>query len=604
MKKITFTLILLITLFSSSTRPANAIFGIGDITFDPANLVQALVDYAQQGLQYVQQKMTSAATMTTGAQTTLNTVNNTVLIPARDTLTMVAMMKSGQMMQNMVLGNLGVDPLLVRNPEKWVQGKTEEVVRGVVEDPQVKKAIYDASIMKSVIDQAKYESSDIQTKVRNINQSNIPLSEQKRICDTDETLRQQAIKDLTGLGEKFTQEEVTARAKAIRDSAVCGNIEDPNTKAAVLAVANTNREVNWDTWLSRTVGQDNNFTKEIKTAKAVEERKAQVAAQEQADLAAGKGIRSEKKCVKYQKENDTTSPCLEYKIAKTGDVLNSSFKDSLSNPLKLQLAGFGKGAGNLVSSAVGFAGSAFTTIALLDSMGKDLGVSGGGSSGNQTTNNTTVTTTSAPVNDLVGNQKAKDSVTSAPLEQLQNHKDSLIKLTTTDSNYLIVIDSEKALLDGIPDCFAKVVETYSENFPNVRNDHRIIAAQNFYSERTSINRNLYTKISTEKNSIARGVQLIDTIITNINNSQSTEAILNEFLGYQSKLKEQNIPDFTTSIQREGEYTTYQQNLDQEVKENGANGISTGVTIYTQKKNCSDLEQEMRQKELMRNYYGN
>ena len=50
-------------------------------------------------------------------------------------------------MQNLVLGELGVDPLLVRNPDEWIQGRKEEIVKGVLEDPEVQNSIYSASSM-------------------------------------------------------------------------------------------------------------------------------------------------------------------------------------------------------------------------------------------------------------------------------------------------------------------------------------------------------------------------------------------------------------------------------------------------------------------------
>lgn len=573
MKKILITTLLLITTSVSTLLPAYAI-----VVFDPSNFGRQLINYAQQGLQLGKETVTAGASVAGTAQQTLQTVNDTVLIPARDTLTLISVIKSGQMIQNLVLGSLGVDPLLVRNPEKYIQGKGEEVVRGVVEDPEIQNSLYDASVLKSVIDQSKYDSLSLSTKIKTINQSSIPQLEQRSRC-TDQALSAQAIKDVSGSDGSYTQTDYAARKREL-SNALCGDVNDPNTKTALLAVAKT--DMGWDSWLAMTEG-DNDWNRSVATKKAIADRQAVVENEARTDLENGKGIRSETKCTKLLRPGDDTSPCLETTVLKTADILNSSFKDALSSPLKMQMAGFGKGAGSLLSSVASLASTAFSTIGLINGVSAGLGGDYTGNP-NSSGNTTSITHTS----DLKNNAPAKEAITNAPKEQLTIHRRSLGDLVRTDTQYLTAIASQKSSLLSMKTCY----DTLVNNYPGLSGDGRVSLAQNFYTSQINNDFSEITKITTEKNLALTGENLIDTTLSKIENSQSSEDILDIFLRYQDELKKQNIPDITTSITRDGEYISYVQRIQQRLQEGG--------DIYGYNTTCASMNQE----QLGRNNGGN
>lgn len=593
MKKLFITILLFITVCGTSVRPANAIFGMGDIVFDPGSLVQSLVDYVIQGYQWAEQKMISAATIATDVNIQLEKINNQYLIPARDVLTVIAMMKSGQMIQNLVLGQLGVDPLLVRNPEKWIKNKGDEVVRGVLEDPQIKQSIYDVSIMRAIINQQKSDNKDLRAKIININQSDIPSIEQRARCN-DSALYNQAVRDLRASGIDLSNlgpndNTIANRKREIRN-AVCGDINDPQVRAALLALAASNSSTNWNSWLAITSG-DNEFNRQQRTLQILAKQQQAVEDQEQRELELNGGIRSEKKCVKYV-NNDKSLPCSQYLIVKSGDLVNTLFKDSVTNPTKLQLASFGKGAGQLISSVTTLAGTAYTTLNLLDSISKDLGIE---DTGEGDADGPSLVTTSAPVNDLIGNSNAKADIVAAPLEQLRDHKKSLNDLLSMNAAYLDKIQTEKDNLDEINNCYAYIESRYSLDFPDVVDDARLVAGQEFYAARITNNRELYTKVTTENSTVGIGTSIIDSVISKINASQSSEEILNLQLNYEKDLKRRNVPDLYVARRREGEVVVFGQKLEQAVTGIENSNPLEGGDIFIHKKRCEELRQEMEQK---------
>jgi hypothetical protein len=161
-------------------------------------------------------------------------------------------------------------------------------------------------------------------------------------------------------------------------------------------------------------------------------------------------------------------------VNQTADLINKSFQKSLSNPLDLQLAGFGKGAGTLLSSVTTLAGTAFTTMNLFNSISYGIGGGGGGGNTQDTFggNNTSITTNTTGVNDLINSPKTKDTILKTPLDQLSTVKKSLIELIKADDLFLTIVLAEKTNLEGVRSCYSNVLESR----PDLANDSRITSA--------------------------------------------------------------------------------------------------------------------------------
>lgn len=571
MKKYFFTLILLLVLVTTGTPKAHAIFGVGDVVFDPTAFGRSLVDYAVQGAQLVKEGVTAGAGTITAAQTTLATVNDNILIPMKDGLTLIAILKSGDMIRNLISGALGTDPLLIKDPETYIKKKGNEVVRASIGDLAKQDGIYSDSALKAVIAKAKYDNLSLSSKINSINQSSLPAMEQKERC-TSSALTAQAIRDVSKSDGTYSQAEYTSRYQDIY-KAICGDLRDKNTQNALLAVSKASPSLN--SFLAITQG-DNQWNKTQQIKQEIAQAAAQKIEAVKTDLLNGGGIRSETKCIKkatddgmggvlYDDKIGISAPCIQEEIIKSASILSASYKEAIAAPLRTLQAGFGKGAGGLVSTA-------FNTMNLLQGISSGLGDIGvgnsssgsasnsssgstGASTGNTSLNNTTITNHASYEKDLIGNPQAQSTLTSTPIEQLQAHKKSLAELASIDARYLSAISAQKSSLLSLKACYDSILTTYPED-TTLQSDGRFAAAKLYYEPQLAANALEPSKIINEKNLITRGNTIIDQTIATLQTSVSTEEILNTFLAYQKQIHIEGIPELVSSLSREGDYTSY------------------------------------------------
>ncbi len=583
MKKSFFTLMLLLALVTTGAPKAHAIFGVGDVVFDPTAFGRALVSYAQQGAQLVKETVTAGAGTITAAQTTLTAVNQTVLIPMQNGLTLIAILRSGDMIRNLISGALGTDPLLVKDPEAYIKGKGKEVVRASLGDLAKQDGIYSDSALKAVIAKAKYDNLSLSSKIASINQSGLPAMEQKERC-TSSALSAQAIRDVSKSDGTYSQADYKSRYQDIY-KAICGDLRDKNTQNALLAVSKASPSLN--SFLAITQG-DNQWNKTQQIKQEIAQAAAQKIEAAKTDLLNGGGIRSETKCVKkatddgmggvlYDNTTGTSVPCIKEEITKAASVLSASYKEAIAAPLKTLQAGFGSGAGSLI-------GTAFNTMNLLQGISSGLGdISGSnsssgsgnssgntsgsngsgsnsssgstGASGNTSPNNTTITKQASYTKDLVGNPQAQSTLTSTPIEQLQAHKKSLAELASVDARYLTAISAQRSSLLSLKACYDSILTTYPED-TTLQSDGRFSAAKLYYEPQLAANALEPAKIINEKNLVTKGTAIIDQTIATLQASVSTEEILNTFLAYQKQINTEGIPGLVSGLSREGDYTTY------------------------------------------------
>ncbi|MFA5132271.1 MAG: hypothetical protein WC444_03015 [Candidatus Paceibacterota bacterium] len=581
MKKIILSVLFTTILYSSTPQQVNAIY-----CSNCKNVVQGWFDA-------VKETITAFATPITATQQTLATINDNVLIPMRDAMTLISIMQSGDAIQNLIKGSLGTEALLIKNPELYLQNKTLAVVNASLGDIAKQNGVYSNSILGSVIATTKFDAAPLSTKLAILGASGIPAAEQKTRC-TDAALSAQAKLDVMSVNPNYTQAQYTAR-KTELNNALCGSLSDPKTLAAIKAVSAINPS--WDNWLA-TTGGDNAYTKSVLSQQVIDKAAADKVELAKADTAAGGGIKSKTVCTKRTTTDANgvtvtgaaalSLPCIQEEIQQAASVLNNSFKGAIDGPTKVALAGFGKGAGSLISTA-------FTTIGLINGIMSPLsgGGSGGGAStaqatvGGQTTtvtavtpNNTTTTSTTVPVKDLTNNPTAKTTLTKPTKDQLAMHAESLATLETTDQSFISSVQVFQGQIDTVKACYDKLVADYPQSQASATQ----ASFTNYYTGKKASNDALIVKLRAEISLIGTTKTLVTNTQNKIEASLSSEEILNTFNAYQNQVDSQKLPSLTSGISREGDYQTYKGEAETASLEGGA--------LTTYQADCASTRQRL------------
>jgi hypothetical protein len=561
-------------------------------TFDYANLGEALLDYVQQGYQYASAKVTEFATGNTSTQTTLQRINDQVLIPMRDALTLVTIMRTGEGVRNLVLGTNG-DALLVSNPRKYIDQKGNDVVRASLGDLAAQKNIYSESILGSVLSTSRYDSQSLSSKLSIINDPGLKSEQQGRCTDT--ALTYQAKKDLAGSSgdNTYTTDDVTKRKQEL-NAALCGNLSNKNVQLALNKI--TTQSPTWNSWLNVT-GGNNAYTKKTLSENVIRGEVATAQEGSKDDLRNGGGIRSQFKCRK-KAANDITgepytnsddAPCIDESITKSAKVLSDSFHDAIKSPLDTLIASFGKGAGGLVSTA-------FNTMNIIQQISTNLEANdGGGGSGGS--NNTPVTISQTPQNDLVNNQQSKAKLLKTSIDFINEYKGKLATLRGLDNKFITVVNSYQSETNKVKQCFDTLVQDY----PETSSDPAVLSATSFYTAQSATNTEQRVRIQNEINLVSSANTFLDEALARMNASQSTEEILTLFSSLQDKMNDGTLPDITTVSTREGEYVTYKNDLQQAL---GSPGLSQApdadlsmAFFFKMNKSCADTRAEYERRRL-------
>lgn len=567
MKKIIFTLILSLSI--------NSAFAVMPV-FDGGNFGQQLLNYAKQGLQYSKDIVTAASSQVSAYNDELRKYNE-ILARVQSAAVVLQMVRSGEIVQKMITGATGVDPLLIRNPEKYVKLQGQLVTRSVLEDSGVKQAVkegrYEASIMGNVLSKAKYDALNLNQKIDTINTSNLTSNAQQQLC-TDAALSLQAKKDVADSDGTYDQAAYTARKQALNAALCTGDPTKGQTKANILA-ANT-KNPTWGSFLQVT-GGDNDYTKSVYSQLEIEKKAKEKEEEKKKTLETNGSIKDQTKCLEYVVPGNPEYGCKEGKerIVKTADVTNNAFKKSLQNPQDLLLAGYGKDITDPLRGIITMAGTAYTTIGLLTSLGNSIGIgndgvggggyfsdgtggTGGGFVGGGTGSNVSVTTEETQVNDLIGRPENKAAMIEMPKQLLTTQKKGLNDLIKADTSYLSSLNNERSLLESLRSCYSTLLGAY----PELQTDSRITTANNYYQEKYTANDTKFQAVSTEKEKAAQGIAVIEGILQKIETSQSSQEIANLTMSSSKSLEAIGIPDSTVGILRQGEQAEHEQTVEQ------------------------------------------
>lgn len=532
-----------------------------------------MIDYARQGLQYSKDTISASMGQITATQQTLETVNNTFLIPMKDAMTLITIMQSGDAVQNLILGSLGVDPLLVKNPELYIKQKGNEVLDASLGEITAQKGVYSESVLRSLISSSQNNNSDFSTKLKNATKSNIPSMIQSSTCD-DTMLSNLAREDVAVPGQPLDLAAYAERKRYFQAAFCAKNANsDPATASALAELQKARPEVAmWDTWLAVT-GGDNPKNAAVQAQILVDQRLAEVKTTIQNDLQMGGGIRSLTTCAKDENGNEVraqytidgqayedprSAPCVLEEIKQSSASLLSSFNESLGAPLQTLLAGYGSGAGSLISTA-------FNTINLVNGIRSGFNSSADSSGSPSPSPNNTVTTqpSTRSVQDLRSNTSAKTTLIAPPIKHLETHLKSLSDLEKTNRNYILAMDLYETKLDAMNSCYNTLAA-----YPEASGNPNLARARTYYSDSYDSINQLRARISDDASVINRTRTLITETSSKIKESLSSEEILNLFNSYQEEIDSEDLPGIMAGALRDGEYITFKGEVDQSDVEPG------------------------------------
>jgi hypothetical protein len=325
MKKLQTIFITTVLLFSLNTQPAVAL-----IVFDPAAQSTRLVQLVKE----VATMLSSAAIEVSQG---VATFNQTVFRPLQDALMLASIVKSSNVIKNLVLGGLnGQVSLLKTNPELFL--KQQGVIAQKVNVNYVDKAngVYSNSIISSVVSQARV-ASDIEGTLGSLSKSSIPSIVQKELCEDSK---------LTAVAQNDVGSSDPA-AVAARKGEIYGKLctGDPNTDPALAQALTAAGEATgaggWDVFLAKTAG-DNTFTKTNLALAVVEKNRLEKIAAEATRLTIGNGVTDKTECT-AKSSGQAGTVCAEKIITNLGYQLSESFKSAINAPLDVMKNAFGTG---------------------------------------------------------------------------------------------------------------------------------------------------------------------------------------------------------------------------------------------------------------------
>jgi hypothetical protein len=212
------------------------------------------------------------------------------------------------------------------------------------------------------------------------------------------------------------------------------------------------------------------------------------------------------------------------------------------------------------------------------------GVFSAGGAGYTSSGNTSSVVKETPLNDLTNNADKKSQLSTPPLQQLNQHLESLNTLSTIDNQYLSLVNSYQLQIGNVKACYDRLVFDY----PALTSDSRIINANSIYTNKKSSTDTLKSSISSELSKISTTKTLITSTINAISTSNSSEEIFILFTDYQNTVDSQNLPTQTTGLSREGEMEQFKFDS---AAEFSASEAGAGQMLQLQT-TCDQIRQQM------------
>lgn len=617
MKKIIIAIFFVTLLFTSTPQPANAIYCSNCSTW-----MNDIKDAVVQAGQWATEKLTTANTYLTSVNSTWQKINETVLKPARDYLTMAAIATSGDNIKNLVLGGAGNDKLLLSDPEAYIKKKANDTISINLGTIAGAKGAYSNSILNSVLSSTR-QANDTAGYLTSLTQSPIPSIVQKNLCN-DTALQQKAIAAVISENGQLIMSKVPAKKAELFGKLCTGNPSSDPKLASVLN--NINKQDpsigGWDTWLA-TTGGNNPYTSTIKTQEELARQAQAKIASVTRDITVGGGIKSQMTCVKTASGDlnneasvGSSLPCLQESIQKTSASIKGLWDETLASPVKTLQSS--------ITGATSLVGTAFNTFNLLkdinnsfetvsNNLGGDSGqagktsgyaysvptsysatgpYSGGVNYSKQTTSEGNLITNIFPngipapqetsLTSLIDQDTSFDkNILTSMLDAVKSEIAEINNLKSVDENYISTINGYIANLDSVNSCYAGILKDFSKPanetnkpFSFGNNGVQLMYATDpvnpnfitFYNNKKNTSSSLKDEISLELNKIPESLNLANQTISTLNAAKSTLGITSAFSDYQNKISSGKLPDSTAKANRTINYENYKEVLTQNNQE--------------------------------------
>lgn len=546
-KKLIVVFLLTSGLFTN-TRPANALFGAGDIVFDIPNTVQGTI---------------SAISDVTTAATSIMQKINMILGPIADAMRLVQLAKSGNFIRNLVIGSTGTNPLLITNPQQYLKNIANKEINKNLKIVINSEGIYSNSIFGSIVNMRRYET-DTKTTLKSLSNSSIPSIVQKRICDANNV---DTITDLAGTDDPEDASTYNTRTEELYDKLCNGDPSEDPELAKVLTDLNSQRpEVGgWDTFLAKTSG-DNTFTKRIKAEELIRRQQDEQVAAKLADYTMGNGIRSETECsVPEETDEEGGSYCPDGKevITKLGSHLSETYNDALNSTNNVLRNSMGSNAAFalLVSNLSTLISTTRSTAALFSDVVNDPS-----QRRTVTTSGQIMYSTSTYTHTLTPGTGTAASITTNIRTLLNDDKTSLSTLQKVDSEFNVLVNDYISKLTTTKDCFDSLVQEFPDetirmtHFDAISLNQTVINALTYLNSEISLTQPIKTQIDNDLSNISTMQTLISTTLDNISRSDSIEEITDLQDNYTETIRIKSLPTSQTSIERVQEKAAFQQKV--------------------------------------------
>lgn len=559
-----------VLLFSMMTiQNAYALFGVGDIVFDPAAQGTRIVQLAKEVL-------TVGTTMATQINTWNTALKITILDPLGNAMIAVSLLKQQSNTINLVTGSLGGgNSLLIANPQQWIQNQGLNAVRISLGDLNKQDGPYTNSILNNVVTTFRSSNRSLDATLANINTSSIPSTVKNNLCN-DSTLTKVAQNDVTKNDGTFDPADVAQRKREIYNSLCTCDPKEAQCAKKLEQVNSLRPDIGgWDTLFAETP-----YEKNVRATLALNQKVEENKAAARDDLNRGGGIASPSKCKTSDKANNDQNGepvlniadtlCRAPTISNTGNAINASFQAAINAPMQRLSNSFGSGILGTLSTLL----AARNTIGMLSNAFDGISATGGVNSGSIVSASTT------PAQDLVGNPNGKKAVADPGLRRLAAYSDALDKLQAADDGVRVEASLAQGTNNQIKSCYQGLMTDF-----NINTTYPGVGEALSYAD--SQNQKLNTLLSkTAQDAILlatarRGVADTQTAITN---SNSSEEISNIYSDFEEKVANGTYPGDSFGMEREGDY--------QSLKAENQTETMQGGTAYRLQNQCSTIRQQL------------
>lgn len=484
--------------------------------------------------------------------------------------------------QRWLMSGFQGDPLLVLNPEAYIKNTETNMLRNQIALLEANRTASTEGIIINLIKQRRGELSKGSPEPKDPT----PVRVQNTLCADNGAELQRIIEGENGvlaLGEAGQGNDFNSMY-----SELCmGDPSNPSVQKKLLAIESSNNFFSWDSWLSRTVEGNNDYTRGVKTALEVQKRMADAA--KVAEKESATGFLSDKKCVEYKTRAETDGDgvetggtqedCVAWETLKPGESVSKLAEqidiNQLLKPLFVgggekpladdaikgivdvfkgiqEVAGFVRDVRQVGQQVADLRGSFDALTGTVSYLG-NLGEGGNANTASINYIGTTDTYSAVGQNAFVNRsgvatstesrdnstQEERDAVAGPAKNTIKDHQSSVAKAQVALGQIDSYTNQYKNFLDGVSLC-AQNIRT-SQGYISGTDDPRI---NNFTSRANLKKTSIYDPVANKSKAVKEKISITNTFLANaltaISDSKNISFILKTFQNYRDAISRGTI----------------------------------------------------------------